>query len=160
MLHPYSHLAKRPGVLARPFPGERRTRIQNGRWLHLAASRLPKELLHVHTSEAPHHADTGRNLNRDPWSVCHSEGLHVLVRSFLPLTLNQGARPMLCYRCNSTMCQESSIYHQSTDYTPDLNDAKAMRSYSWHCLICGNFEDPIILANRLKSAPVITAVAA
>jgi hypothetical protein len=50
------------------------------------------------------------------------------------------------------MCHESSIHHQSTDYTPDLNDVRLMRSESYHCLICGNYEDAVIVANRAKQA--------
>jgi len=59
---------------------------------------------------------------------------------------------MNCFRCQSLMCREVSLYHHSTDYTPDLNDVRAMTTDSYRCLCCGNVEDAVILANRAKQA--------
>lgn len=64
----------------------------------------------------------------------------------------QRSPAMTCSRCASTMCHESSIHHQSTDYTVDLNDVRLIKSESYHCLICGNYEDAVIVANRAKQA--------
>ena len=59
---------------------------------------------------------------------------------------------MTCSRCQSLMCREASLYHHSSDYTPDLNDARAMTTDSYRCLCCGNVEDAVIMANRARQA--------
>lgn len=56
---------------------------------------------------------------------------------------------MTCSRCASLMVPDFSLSYLSTEASPDLPE-EFTRSY--HCVICGNWEDPIIVANRAKRA--------
>jgi DNA-directed RNA polymerase subunit RPC12/RpoP len=67
---------------------------------------------------------------------------------------------MNCSRCASRMFPESSLYYASTDYTPDLGDVQAMNATSWHCVMCGNHIDRIILENRARQAKCLLEQAA
>lgn len=55
-----------------------------------------------------------------------------------------------CSRCSSPMFPVPSLrYASNADYTADLGDVRTdCRAY--HCPLCGNYIDAVILANRLR----------
>lgn len=58
---------------------------------------------------------------------------------------------MICPKCAARMLAEPSVHYQaSSEYTLDQSDRQTV-CRAWHCL-CGQYIDPVILANRARQA--------